>query len=188
MTAPVERVLHRASDLVQALGEQHFFYGALAVAAWGDPRNTRDVDGVIVAAADCADRLLAQAATSGFFFDRERAERDLATSKFTRLYLGASHLDVFLGATPFDREACRRRKLVRILGRDVYVASPEDLVVYKIIAGRPRDISDVESVLVRQKGALSVEYMERWIATIAQDLRRPELIERLDRLLRTRYR
>ena len=187
-TSPIERVLQRACDLLSFLGVPYHFYGGLVVAAWGDPRNTRDVDVVVIPSVDTPEKILSGGADAGFFFDPERARLDLLTSKFTRMGLGRSHLDLFLGSTPFDRAASARRRRIILFGHEIDVASAEDLIVYKLVAGRPRDLSDVESILVRQRGTLSVSYMEEWVSRISQDLGRPEVVGSLERLLRLRYR
>ena len=44
----------------------------------------------------------------------------------------------------------------------VKFASLEDVVIHKIIAGRPRDIEDVKSILLKNSGYDSA-YIEKWL-------------------------
>jgi hypothetical protein len=45
----------------------------------------------------------------------------------------------------------------------VRYASLEDLIIHKLVAGRPRDIEDVRSILVRNAD-YDREYVQRWLA------------------------
>ena len=47
----------------------------------------------------------------------------------------------------------------------VAVVSPEDLIVLKVLAGRPRDAIDVQDVLFMQ-GELDRDYMKHWAARL----------------------
>jgi hypothetical protein len=63
----------------------------------------------------------------------------------------------------WDEETLRRRRRYRLDGFDAWVISPEDFIVNKL--ARPdrgvQDEKDVKSVLVRLKGSLDREYLER---------------------------
>jgi hypothetical protein len=74
---------------------------------------------------------------------------------------------------------------------DIRTCSAEDLVVYKLIAGRPRDVSGVEGIVARQFGRLDVERVRRTLAAFAElkedpDLGRP-LEDALKKVLRRRW-
>ncbi|HXX92542.1 MAG TPA: hypothetical protein VEN81_02850, partial [Planctomycetota bacterium] len=73
------------------------------------------------------------------------------------------HLDLTLGDNPFDKSALARRKEVRLFDRAVWVASAEDLLIYKIVSWRERDALDVHAIVQRQK-ALDLAYLRKWIA------------------------
>jgi hypothetical protein len=49
-----------------------------------------------------------------------------------------------------------------LMGQEVCFASPEDLIIHKIFAGRPRDLEDVRSVLLRQANIDTV-YIKKWL-------------------------
>lgn len=58
------------------------------------------------------------------------------------------------------------------------VASPEDLVVYKLLADRPRDREDIRAILRTQQRTarrFDWEHVERWVAFW-------QIAERLERL------
>ena len=43
----------------------------------------------------------------------------------------------------------------------VNYASSEDLIIHKLVAGRPRDIEDIESILAKIKN-INTKYIYKW--------------------------
>ena len=62
------------------------------------------------------------------------------------------------------------------------VATPEDLLVLKAIAGRPRDIVDIEGLLAANP-SVDRDRVRSVTAAFAELLEAPEILETLDRLL-----
>ena len=55
----------------------------------------------------------------------------------------------------------------------------EDLIVLKLFAFRPQDLVDVETIAVRQRGALDWGYMERHLGPLAEIKEWPEIMDAL---------
>jgi len=51
----------------------------------------------------------------------------------------------------------------------VNYASPEDLVIHKIVAGRPRDLEDVRGVLLKRENIDEV-YITNWLSRFDESL------------------
>ena len=51
---------------------------------------------------------------------------------------------------------------MNINGQGVFFASPEDLIIHKVFAGRPRDIEDVRNIIIKNPG-LDIEYIKKWL-------------------------
>jgi len=49
-----------------------------------------------------------------------------------------------------------------ILGQNVAFAAPEDLIIHKIFAGRPRDFEDVRVILMKNP-ELDISYIRKWL-------------------------
>ena len=58
-------------------------------------------------------------------------------------------IDFILSESGYELEALSRARVVKTGGAGVRFAAPEDLIVHKIIAGRPRDLDDVRAVLAK---------------------------------------
>ena len=71
-------------------------------------------------------------------------------------------VDFIFSYTPYETGAIKRAKKVKIMGQEVNLASPEDLIIHKIFAGRPRDIEDVRSVLLKNPD-VDIQYVREWL-------------------------
>jgi hypothetical protein len=159
-------VLLAALDTAESAPFDYLLYGGLAAGLWGEPRYTEDVDFVLFLPERHAYKFLREAARHGFSVEEDLAIQQLQVSGWARLPFGDRkspwHLDLTLGDSPFDRSALGRKKKVELFDRKVWVASPEDLLVYKLVSWRDRDVMDVHAILKRQK-SLDVAYLRKWI-------------------------
>jgi hypothetical protein len=74
----------------------------------------------------------------------------------------------------------KRRLHLEADGHTLSVVSPEDLVLFKLLAARPRDLGDVADVLFIQ-GQLDETYMRRWARELGvSDRLEKALAEQLD--------
>ena len=165
MSSP-RAVLLASLDTIDAGGFDYLLYGGLAAALWGEPRYTEDVDFVLFVAERHAHKFLREAAKHGFAVEEDLAIQQIQVSGWARLPFGDRkspwHLDLTLGDSPFDKSALERRKAVTLFDREVWVASPEDLLVYKLVSWRDRDVMDVHAIVKRQKH-LDLAYLKKWI-------------------------
>ncbi len=70
-------------------------------------------------------------------------------------------VDICLLANDFQSDVMSRRLLDEIEGKPVQLITAEDLVLFKLVAGRPRDLLDTKDILFMQ-GQLDEGYMRRW--------------------------
>jgi hypothetical protein len=160
--------LHSLVDLLDRLSIPYGVMGGIAVRAYGVPRPTYDVDATIAIQRERLaelfnhlreiDYAIPEPYETGWVDD----VRGLKVLKLRR-YLRSESLDVdlFLAESNFQYEVMRRRIQAEAEGRKIWLISPEDLVLFKVLAGRPRDLGDVNDVLFMQ-GQLDVQYMKSW--------------------------
>ncbi len=92
------------------------------------------------------------------------------------------NVDLSCGALPFEEEMIARARELVIGSVRIKVASPEDLIITKAVAHRPRDIADIESILNIEPN-LDFDRIRFWVGQFAESLEMPELLEDLEKLL-----
>jgi len=145
-------------------GVRSIVIGGMAVAVWGEPRVTRDVDLKVLLNRQNADRLLEILSSDykSLVADPHEALRKQALI-FVQDSLG-TRLDLLLADTPYDVTAIKRGRDVEIQpGIKIHFCSPEDLIMYKLISTRLRDHDDAKSVVQRQGDSLDDEYLIGWL-------------------------
>ena len=160
--------------------------GGLAVQRWGEPRATQDVDLTVLAPfgteASAIDLLL------GRYAGRGARARDFAL-RYRVLKLrapGGEPIDVSLGALPFELEVLDRASRWRLSrGIDLIVCSAEDLLIYKLVAGRPRDLLDVEGIVRLRWRDLDLARVRSRVGEFAELLEAPDLLQPFERALRS---
>jgi hypothetical protein len=166
------RLLDAARELLDALhksGRPACLIGGMVVSRWGDPRATQDVDATVWSDFG-EERTIVEALTSTF---RSRDADPFRRAELGRLVLlSASNgvkIDLSLAAFPFEQEVLRRATPWRVLSDcELMTCSAEDLVIYKLVAARPQDLADVDSVVRRQARRLDADRIRQWGAIFAE--------------------
>ena len=60
--------------------------------------------------------------------------------------------------------------------RRVRLCTSEDLVLHKLASERPRDLDDVEGVIVRQRTAIDRGYLDPLVRSLSEALDRPDIL------------
>lgn len=179
-------LFRRFYGLLESLDVDYFAYGGVAVAVWGAPRETVDVDAVVCVSEDAVGVLWPALARAGFTYPGE-ARRTFPIDGWVRASFRNRHADIALGRTPFDESALSRRRRVELFETPMWVASAEDLIIYKLIAHRYKDLGDAQSIFVRMLDRLDLDYLRRWADEIARGTGKFEVPGKLEELIeRTR--
>jgi predicted nucleotidyltransferase len=123
--------------------------GGVAVIAQGSERVTTDVDATVLLgrlSLDIAIEVFRKAGFSG------REPELAAFARETGVLLlrhdrSATSVDVSLADLPFEERALQRAEMVTLGGVEIRVAHPADLIIYKMVAHRTRDLDDAEAML-----------------------------------------
>jgi len=150
--------------LVRRLRFPHMLVGALAVALWGEPRATNDVDLMIRVPAGAWERMKRRARQVGFEVDVvwERYN-PMLRDQVVRFQKERIRVDFIAPRDAHDQQALERRRLKTFVAkRRIGVIAPDDLVLHKLKAGRPRDFDDAVGVLRRSGHQMDHEYLWSW--------------------------
>jgi len=92
-------------------------------------------------------------------------------------------IDINQGRIPFEFLAVKRAKMKRRGGVNVPIPTPEDLIVMKAIAHRPKDLEDIRGIVGSQP-RLDVEYIRKYVEKFGEALDMPELWKNVAALLK----
>jgi predicted nucleotidyltransferase len=175
-------LLERLARGLESRGIPYMVIGGQAVLIYGEPRMTRDIDVTLGIGPEGLGQIEELAASLGleilrpshaeFVRDRMVLPCGDAESGF--------RVDFIFSFTPFERQAIERAPAVRIGETEVRFASVEDLIIHKMVAGRPRDEEDVRGILLKTH-EIDFAYIENWLRQFDEALGRP-LLERFQSL------
>ena len=177
----------RAQQRLEAAGIASALIGGLAVAVWGEPRVTKDVDLRVLLSRDKAELLIA-ALSPDFTFGEGDPIAKLQQSGFIITYDATGvRVDFLLADLGFDRIIVERASHTEpIANWPIKICSPEDLIISKLITLRPRDEEDARLVIRRQHKNLDDAHIEYWLQSFEQILDDSTIVNHY-RQLRQRY-
>jgi hypothetical protein len=148
---------------LEAAGIPYMVIGGQAVLVHGLPRLTHDIDVTLGLELSQVDRILALLPSLGLEpLVEPRAFTAETMVVPCRHRPTKTRVDFILSDSPYEREAIATARPVSIDGRPVRIATPEDVVIHKVIAGRARDLEDVRGLL-RRNPALDRARVRRWL-------------------------
>jgi hypothetical protein len=158
-------------------------YGGLALAVYGEPRETKDADLAVAGVSGSQGEAALHAA--GFdvtlAFDRVTFGGQLV-SRLTLLGGTAGGLntaDLVEPRSPrYALETLRRTLTGTLREQQIRVISPEDFVVMKILATRDRDLEDAAAVLRALQEQVDLEWTEREVGTLATEIADHDILPR----------
>jgi hypothetical protein len=152
--------------------------GGQAVLVHGEPRLTRDIDVTLGVDNSAFARVLALGGSIGLSPSVPDVERFVQKTNVLPLSdeSASIRVDLIFSFTPYEAQAIGRAISHRVLDISVRFATAEDLIVHKLVAGRPRDLEDVRGILSHQK-YLDETYLDRWLPTFREVVERDLLQE-----------
>ncbi|MBX6423242.1 nucleotidyl transferase AbiEii/AbiGii toxin family protein [Thermosulfurimonas sp. F29] len=161
----------------------YMIIGGQAVLLYGIPRLTRDIDITLGLEATSVEKLLELVERVGLQVLVKDPRRFVAETWVLPTLHSETGLrvDFIFSWSPFEQEALKRVREVIIEGYPVKFASPEDVIIHKMLAGRPRDLEDVQGILSKQK--VDFERIRIWLARFSEVAGR-DLVQEFDQLLK----
>lgn len=178
-TDPLAELLAGLGSVLSSQGGRWYLFGAQAVVLWGRPRLTADVDVTVEIDPTAVPRLLAALAPRGFELRLRRDVDDfIARTRVLPLWHRPSDLqvDMVLAGPGLEEAFLERAIVVDVGGVPVPVIAPEDLVVTKILAGRPKDLEDVRGILAERGARLDPEAIRATLQLLEEALGQSDLL------------
>lgn len=185
MLSPLADALAALARALAALKAPWYLFGAQAALLYGAARLTADVDITVMLGDRPTADLVRALEKAGF---RLRV-RDVGAFVAKTRVLPVLHprsgmpIDIVLAGPGLEQAFFKRRRRRRIEGNNVPVASPEDIVVMKLLAGRAKDEDDVIAIIAAQR-ALGLAQIRETLGALERALDQKDLLPRFEVLLR----
>ena len=180
--APHEVALGAFAKLATARRLRWYVFGAQAVNLYGFPRATADLDLTIEIAAEELAGFIDELEREGF----EARFPDLAFIAASRVIpvvhrTSGLPIDLVLAGPGLEQRFLDEVALMTVGRRKIPVLSPENLVVTKLLAGRPKDLEDIRE-LVAGRPDLDRDRIERTVRELESALEQSDLLPLFRRL------
>jgi hypothetical protein len=181
---PLLAPLQALQNLISDFNDQGVIIGGIAASLLGTPRYTVDLDAVFLVNLDDLPVLL-QAATKQGIEPRISDPIPFARKNrvlFLRHVVSGTDIDLILGILPFEIEMVERSNLISIGPIQLRLPTPEDLIILKAVAQRPKDLADIQSIASRHPD-MDKERIRFWVEQFAEALELPDLWNLISSLL-----
>ncbi len=157
---------------------EHVIIGGIAATLMGSPRTTADVDIVLMLPPQEAEQIVTLCEHYGFHPGPGATAKLSAGRPAKFAFSRRFSVDVRLASFSLDSAAIRRAQKIPLFGYPLRIATPEDLIVYKLARWDAIDQADVRHLLRRVSGSLDTAYLEDQIHVLMQEAGLPTLMER----------
>lgn len=150
----------------------------------GQPRFTADLDAAILLSINDLPNLIEVAAQEGMVGRIADAEAFARKNRVLLLQHQSSgiKINISLGILPFEAEMIERGQEVTVGNIQLRLPTPEDLIIMKAVAHRPKDIADIQAIAASHP-SLDKERIRSWVEQFGEALELPYLWKMISQLL-----
>jgi len=180
-----EKILSKIGTILPKHNLPYMIIGGQAVLIYGEPRITRDIDITLGVNIDQLEKLLAAVKE----LELKTIPQDIYSFVSQTMVLPTLddstgiRVDFIFSYTPYENQAIKRSRKMLLHNREVNFASPEDVIIHKIFAGRARDLEDVRSIVLKNKD-IDIRYIRSWLNKFEGSADKKNLTKTFNELLR----
>ena len=180
------RAVELLAETFSARSIRYAVVGGLATLMRGRPRFTQDVDVLLDVPQLALPGLLEELARRGFDFDTATVIREYVREHMTAFRFGTVRIDWLKPMLPlYARTLADASSLPWTEGHLVRVATAEGLILTKMLAFRPQDQADIETLLIANHDEIDLDLIRHeWSAVaIGEEARTAWLENAIGRLV-----
>ncbi len=163
------RAVELLADVFTARSIRYALVGGLATLLRGRPHFTLAVDVLLDVPQLALPGLLDELAQRGFTFDAATVIREYVQEHLTAFRYGSVRIDWLKPMPPlYARTLAEASSLTWTEGRQVRVAKAEGLILTKMVAFRPQDQADIETLLIANRDEIDVGLVRQEWSEAAQ--------------------
>ena len=159
-----QKLLERIAGELSSQNIPYMIIGGQAVLLYGEPRLTKDIDVTLGIGSEGLDQVMQSVENLKFKILVPEAEDFVGETMVlpTLHEKSGIRVDFIFSFSEYEYQAIKNAKQIKIGAQDVSFASLEDVIIHKIIAGRPRDLEDVRSVILKNPD-YNLNYIKKWL-------------------------
>lgn len=159
-----ENILEQIALSLDAHGMPYMVIGGQAVLVYGEARFTNDIDVSVGVSTDRLGELLRLVQDRGWKLLVSNPAEFVQKTLVLPCGDPASglRLDFIFAISPYEQKAIERARGVAMGKATVCFASVEDVIIHKVVAGRPRDLEDVRNILLKNQ-LIDANYVRQWL-------------------------
>jgi predicted nucleotidyltransferase len=183
-----EKIIRKLGRLLDSAKIPYMIIGGQAVLIYGTPRLTRDIDITLGVNLDKLPEVVKVVNTANLMIIPAKYKRFVAQTMVlpTEDKSSGIRVDFIFSSTSYEQQAIQRTKKVKIGQVMVNFAALEDIIIHKIFAGRPRDLEDAQSIIIKNS-YFDRKYIRHWLKLFADSSEtEPDLMVLFNRLLKSR--
>lgn len=160
-------------------------FGAQAVVVYGVPRLSADVDVTLALEPDAPERFARDMKDAGFALRVADPDfiRRTRVMPFVHVATGMP-LDIVLAGSGLEDEFLGRAVMTDIGGTAVPIIERADLLIAKVLAGRPKDLEDARALWRLHGSEIDQDRVQRTLHLLEEALSQSDLVTTFDALVR----
>lgn len=182
---PFRATIEALNRLLEKFDQRGVVIGGIAVGLLGRPRYTADVDAVFLLSIKDVSGFLELARSENIIPRIQNAEDFARKNRVLLLKYEPTEteVDISLGIMPFEEELVKRGVIKSFANISARLPTPEDLIIMKAIAHRPKDLEDIRTIVDKYPN-LDQKRIERWVKEFAELMETPELWGQVEKILK----
>jgi len=160
----LEHLLKKIAKTLKEHDISYMIIGGQAVLLYGEPRLTKDIDITLGIGPESLEGFLILVKRAGLKVLIKEVH-DFVNQTFVLPTIDEKsgfRVDFIFSTSSYEQAALQRVSYVKLGEVTISFASIEDLLIHKIIAGRPRDIEDVRIILLKNR-EYDHGYIVKWL-------------------------
>jgi predicted nucleotidyltransferase len=182
---PFRATIESLNRLLEKHNYQGVIIGGVAVGLLGKPRFTADVDAVFLLSIIDVPKFLESAKSENIEPRVNNIQEFAKKNRVLPLIHTATdtEIDISMGIMPFEVELIERASEKSFSALSVRLPTPEDLIIMKAVAHRPKDLEDIRTI-VDKNPDIDTKRIKKWVTDFAEVLEKPDLWKQIEEILR----
>lgn len=178
MPSALGELLAQLAAALAVVTERWYLMGAQAAIVHGAARLTADVDVTVDLGATPTEELVTALLAHGFGLRVDDVDEFVASTRVLPVVHRASGMpvDIVLAGSGLEDEFFERTERLTVQGVEVPVACADDVIIMKVLAGRPTDMGDVAAILRARIEKLDLDHIRSRLGMLEEALGQADLL------------